>query len=383
MPSSNTCFGAALRREWLLEDGTAYLNHGSFGACPRRVLAAQERWRERMERQPVRFLDRELPGLLDRAAGHLAAFVGARARDLVFVDNATSAVNAVVGSVDLGPGDEVVVGSQAYPAVVRTLERARDLRGARLVVAEVPFPLEGPEQVVEAYRAVLGPRTRLVVVDHITSATAVIQPVGAVVELCRLHQVPVLVDGAHAPGQVALDLEALGADYYTGNAHKWLFAPKGCALLWARPERQPGLHSLVVSHGTRWREAFHWQGTRDPSAWLAVTEALSFVDELGVAAVQEHNRSLAEQAGCLLALAWGLDLPVPAAMRAAMCTLPAPGVNEGTPRAARALHDALWREHRIEVPVFGFAGRCWIRISAQVYNDLAQYQRLADALVPR
>jgi len=374
-------FGASLRSEFLLEDGIAFLNHGSYGATPRVVLAAQDEWRARMERQPVHFMQRVLPDALREAAGVLAVFLGVSGDDLVFVENATAGVNAVLRGVTLGPGDEVLTTDHAYPAIRKVLGFVCRETGAVLVEAPVPFPLSGGDQVVASVAAALSPRTRLAVLDHVTSESAAVMPIASLSALCRSRGVPLLVDGAHAPGMLDLDIAAVGADWYVGNAHKWLFAPKGCGFLWAAPVRQPGLHPPVVSHGLDqgFAAEFDWVGTRDPSAWLTVRDAIAFLDCLGAAAVRAHNRDLAAEAATLLTAAWDSEAGSPAAMRGAMATLrlPLPG---STPEDAARLHDRLIDEHAIEVPVLALGGSLWVRISAQVYNEIEDYARLAQAV---
>jgi isopenicillin-N epimerase len=376
-------FGRAIRGEWTLEDGMAFLNHGSFGACPRVVLGAQHALRARMEAQPVRFLVDELPALMRASADHLAALVGARGGDLAWVDNATTGANAVVGSMRLGEGDEIVSSTHVYGAVHKTLLHYAVPHGARVVLADVPFPIDGPDAVVDACAAVIGPRTKLVVVDHVTSFSGLVWPIERVVALCRERGVPVLVDAAHAPGQVPMDLDRVGADYTVGNCHKWLFAPKGCAFLHVREDRQDAIHPTVISHGygRGFLEEFDWVGTKDPSPWLALPAAIEFVESLGIDAMRAYQRDLCEQAVAMLRDRVGLDVPAPASMRAAMATLPHPWSREGTDAEGKVFHDTLWARDRVEVPCFAWGGRTWFRISAQVYGDLAEHERLADALL--
>jgi isopenicillin-N epimerase len=379
-------FGAKMRSEFLLEDGIVFLNHGSYGATPRVVLAAQDTWRARMERQPVHFMQRVLPGALREAAGVLAGFLGVSGDDLVFVENATAGVNAVLRGAKLGPGDEVLTTDHAYPAIRNVLSFVCRESGAKLVEAPVPFPLSGDDQVVASVEAALSPRTRLAVFDHVTSETATVLPIAALAALCRSRSVPLLVDGAHAPGMLDLDIAAVGADWYVGNAHKWLFAPKGCGFLWAAPARQQGLHPTVVSHGLDqgFTAEFDWVGTRDPSAWLTVRDAIAFLDDLGpnglgAAAVRAHNNDLAAEAATLLTAAWDSDAGAPAARRGAMATVRLP-LSGSTPEAAARLHDCLIDEHAIEVPVLALGGSLWVRVSAQVYNEMEDYARLAQAV---
>ena len=375
-------YGRDLRPLWLLDPAATFLNHGSYGACPRAVLAAQRRWRDRLEAQPVRFMQDLLPGALRDSGAALAGFLGAGAEDLVFVENATSGVNAVLRSLIVGPGDEILTTSHVYPAVRNAIRQICGGAGAVPIEVPLPFPLHSSQQVVDAIATALGPRTRLVVIDAITSPTAVMMPVAEIAARCRAAGVRLLVDAAHAPGMIPLDVPALGADWVTGNAHKWLFAPKGCAFLWARKAAQDGLHPVVISHGLGhgFAAEFDWVGTRDPSAWLTVGAALDFWRALGGPALMARNRALADEAARMLADAWGTEIGAPAGMRGAMAAirLPLPGPAER--ETALAINRRLWAEHRIEVPVMAFADRLWARISAQAYNDFDDYRRLADAV---
>ena len=249
-------YGAAIRPEFQLEAGGIFLNNGSYGATPRVVARAQDAWRARLEAQPVRFMKREMPAALRAAAAELAAFVGAEGDDLVFVENVTAAAN------------EILTTSHAYPAVRNVLGYVAGRAGARLVEAPVPYPVADDDAVVAAVAGAITPHTRLAVLDHITSPTAVVFPIARLARLCRDNGVPLLVDGAHGPGMVALDVPAIGCDWYTGNAHKWLFAGKGCGFLWSDPARQDAVHPAVISNnfGTGYLNEFDWIGTRDPSA---------------------------------------------------------------------------------------------------------------------
>ncbi len=369
------------RDEWLLDPEVAFLNHGSFGAAPRVVLAEQERWRAAMERRPTYFMDRELPPALRAAAGRLAEFVGAQSNDLVFVENATAACNAVLRSFQFALGDEILVTGHGYPAVRKAAEYVAARAGARVVEAAVPFPLIDETQVLAAVRARLGPKTRLAIFDHITSPTAVIFPVRELTQLCRAAGALVLIDGAHAPGMLSLDVPAIGADWYTGNCHKWLMAPKGSAFLWATPERQADTHPLVISHGfgQGFAAEFDWVGTRDPTAWLSVPTAIEFHERLGGARLRERNAALAREQATLLADAWRTERGAPDALTGSMAAVRLPLREAATPERALELRRKLFDEHRIEVPVIAFAGALWARISAHAYNRPADYARLASA----
>ncbi len=364
----------------------AYLNHGSFGATLRRVLRAQERWRVRMERQPMRFFLDECEPAMRVVAEDLARFVGASGDDLAFVENATGGANAVLRSLDLGPGDEVVTTQHVYPAVGFTLGWVLERSGASLRQVELPFPLVDPAIVLDRIEAAITDRTRLVLVDHVTSATALVLPVDAIVALCRERGVPVFVDGAHAPGMLDLDLGALGPDWYVGNCHKWLCAAKGCAFLWANPERpeaRKDLHPAVLSNytGRGFPKEFDWIGTRDPTAWLSLDEALAFQREIGPARIREHNHELVMEGAHILCELWGCALPSPESMIGSLVALPSPVAVEPSEAGVRELSGWLWGTHRIEPMPVPFGGRMWIRISAQLYNEAQEYERLGRALL--
>lgn len=370
--------------EWLLDPDVAFLNHGSFGATPRAVLAEQERWRALMERHPTHFMSEELPPALRAAATRLASFVGARVDDLVFVENATAACNAVLRSLRFAPGDEILVTAHGYPAVRKAAEYVAARAGVRVVEATVPFPLHDAKQIVAAVSSRLSSRTRLAVFDHITSATAVIFPVRELTALCRTAGVPVLVDGAHAPGMLSLDVPSIGADWYTGNCHKWLMAPKGSAFLWAAPERQADTHPLVISHGygQGFTAAFDWIGTRDPSAWLSVPAAIDFHERLGGAKLRERNGAMARAQATVLAETWQTERGAPDPLTGSMAAVRLPLRQTATVECALELRRKLFDEHRIEAPVTAFADALWVRISAHAYNRPADYARLAASFRP-
>jgi isopenicillin-N epimerase len=324
-------------------------------------------------------MSEELPPALRAAAARLAAFVGARADDLVFVENATAGCNTVLRSLRLAPGDEILVTDHGDTAVRKAAEYAAARAGARVVEAAVPFPLADPAQVVAAVAAWLGPRTRLAVLDHVTSPTAIVFPVRELVAVCRAAGAPVLIDGAHAPGMLSLDVPSLGADWYTGNCHKWLMAPKGSGFLWAAPERQAHTHPLVISHGfgQGFTAAFDWIGTRDPTAWLAVPAAIDFHERLGALALRDRNAALAREQATLLAQTWNTERGAPDALTSSMAAVRLPLREPATAERAQELRKRLFADHRIEVPVTAFAGALWARISAHAYNRPDDYARLS------
>jgi isopenicillin-N epimerase len=380
-----------LREQFLLEPDLVFLNHGSYGACPRAVLEAQSQLRERIEHDPVRFFSSELEPLLDSARDQLAAFVGADVDELVFVSNATSGVNAILRSLELKPGDELLSTNHAYNACMNALAFAGARAGARVVVAEVPFPIGGENEVVDAVLSRVSSRTRLALVDHVTSPTALVWPVEKLVRELAARGVDTLVDGAHAPGMLPLELRSLGAAYYTGNCHKWLCAPKGAGFLCVRRDRQDGVMPLAVSHGynavrperSRLRLLFDWVGTDDPTAWLCVPEAIRWLGALepgGLPALMARNRARVLEARRHLADRLAIALPAPDGMIGSMAALPLRASRKA--RSAAELQEALYTKHRIQVPVVPWpteAGRL-LRISSQCYNTPEEYEHLGRAL---
>ena len=372
-------FGHIRRPDFLLAPGIDHLNHGSFGATPKSVLDAAQGWRLRMETAPDTFFRRDLPGLLRRAADRVAGFFGGRGEDWAFVENATAGLNAIIAGLTLAPGDELLCLSQVYGAIGNALSYHAERCGARLVKVAVPVPFTDPAPLLDAIAAAIGPKTRLASFDHITSAGAVVLPIAELAALCRERGVPVAVDGAHAPGQLALDVPALGVDWYVGNLHKWAFAAKGTAVIWCAPERQPELHPTAISHalGQGFTAEFDYTGTRDNSAWLAAPAALDYVDALGPEAMRAHNAALARDAGAMLIEAWHSEAAAAPEFCASMVSVRLPGGATSDRDAARRLAARLAEQHGITAGVMVLDGALWVRVSAQIYNEIGDYQRLA------
>jgi isopenicillin-N epimerase len=380
---------------WPLASDVIFLNHGSFGACPSEVLRRQAELRAEMEAEPVRFLSRELDDRLDVARQALAGFVGADAEDLAFVVNATSGVNAVVRSLSFSSTDELLVTDHAYNACRNALQFVAARAGARVVVVKIPFPVPSPDAVVDAVVAAVTPRTRLALLDHVTSPTGLVLPIARLIAELGRRGVDTLVDGAHAPGMVPLELRTLGATYYTGNCHKWMCAPKGSAFLWVRPDRRADIHPLTISHGanavrperTRFRLEFDWTGTSDPTAWMTVPTAIEYLASLvdgGWPALMARNRALALEARGLLSAAAGTAPPCPDEMIGSLASvmLPDGATSEIAWRRPDPLQRRLYDDWKIEVPVMSWPAppRRLIRVSAQLYNTRDDYVRLAGAL---
>ena len=401
-------------RYWPLDPDVTQLNHGSYGACPWPVLRAQDEWRARMERNSTQFMGVELEPALEHARSRVGAFVGADPDDLAFVPNATTGVNTVLRSLEptFQQGDEILTTDHDYNACINAMRGTASRSGVEIVVARVPFPPRIADEVRDCILAAATSRTRLAVINHITSPTALVWPIDQIVAGLTERGIDTLVDGAHAPGMVPLDIDALGAAYYTGNCHKWLCGPKGSGFLHVRRDRQAGIHPLVTSHGANsprrdrspFRLEFDWLGTSDPTAYLSIPAALDFMAGLvdgGWPEVMRRNRELVlvGRRNVLEAIPQASGEPVPDGMIGSMATveLPADLDPRPTEKAANSddlatypidpLHDVLITEHGIEVPVFAWPhtpadgpARRLLRISAQLYNSIDDYERLAMAL---
>jgi isopenicillin-N epimerase len=374
-----------VKQHWLLDPTITYLNHGSFGATPRVVLERQNEFRAQMEREPARFFVRELEPLLDDARRTLAAFLNADQSGLAFVPNATAGVNAVLRSLDLDKLDELLVTTQEYNASRNTLDYVAGISGAKIVVAELPFPIDSPETVIARVLEKVTDRTRLLLIDHVVSQTALILPIERLVKELAARGIDTLIDGAHAPGFLPLDLREIGAAYYTGNLHKWVCAPKGAGFLYVRENRRRTIHPIAISHGanatrtdrSRFHLEFDWTGTFDPSPWLCVPASLAFMESHGGwLEVMRRNRALALNARDLLCHTLGIRPPAPDSMLGAMAAIPLPDGDQD------ALQDALLFEHGIEVPIMPWPHppKRLLRISAQLYNELADYEKLAAGI---
>jgi isopenicillin-N epimerase len=388
-------YGHACRDRWCLDPDVIYLNHGTVGATPRVVLEAQQRLRDTIEREPARFLLRELADTRQRAmrgvphmrvaAAAVATFVGARPDDLVFVDNATTGVNAVLRSLSFAPGDEILLMDHTYGAVARTAAYIAKRSGALVRVAALPDPPGQAGPIADAIDAACTARTRVLVVDHVTSGSALILPVAEIAARARTRGIAVLVDGAHAPGAIPLDVPSLGVDWYVANLHKWAMAPRSSAFLWAAPGRQADLHPTVISWG--YDQGFHAEfdlvGTRDPTPWLAAPAGLAFLESLGLDALRRWNHTLVWDAARVLTDRWRVPLPADESMVGPMVTVQLPSSVPADPIAVQALRDALLFEDRIEVQMHVFKGHAWVRVCGQAYVEASDIDRLGQAVEKR
>lgn len=382
---------------WPLDPNVIFLNHGSFGSCPRAVIEFQREIQNRLERQPIQFFVRDLEALLDQARRELAEFLGAEAGDLVFVPNATAGVNAVLRSLQFEKGDELLVTNHEYNACRNALNFVAERSGARVIVVNVPFPVQGSEEIVEIILACATPRTKLALLDHVSSQTGLVYPIAQIVAKLAERAIETLVDGAHAPGMIPVNLRSVGAAYYAGNCHKWLCAPKGAGFLHVRRDLQKLIRPLSISHGanssrtdrSRFLIEFGWTGTSDPSPFLSVPEALRFVGSLlpgGWPDVMKRNRELALAARRILCRVLNIEPPCPDELVGSLASFPIPDATGEQPPPSPLYsdldQDRLRLEHGIEVPIIPWPAppKRLLRISAQLYNSLPQYERLAQAL---
>ena len=388
-------FGPVLRSEWLLDPDVTYLNHGTVGATPRRVLAHQRAITDEIERQPARFMLRELadthgtmskPPRLRVAAAAVAEFVGVEGEDLVFVDNITSGANAVLRSFPFAAVDEIAVTNLGYGGVTNTATYVTRSIGGSLRTIELPQPGAAPGDFVDAIAAGLGQRTRLLVIDHITAATALVLPLAEIAELCHGRGVLVFADGAHVPGNIAVDIDTLGVDWYAANLHKWAWAPRSAGLLWAAKDHQDYLHPTVISWGLDHGIAaeFDLLGTRDPTANLTAPYSIELMNQVGgrdgVAAIYRYNHELAWWSGQYLADRWGTRFATPEEMIGAMVNVPLPAQLGSSADDAERIRADL-ELAGIEVPVYPGPDGLTLRASAQVYCDRPDIERLADTVV--
>ncbi|NJN48799.1 MAG: aminotransferase class V-fold PLP-dependent enzyme [Alkalinema sp. RL_2_19] len=382
----------SFKQFWHLDPTIAFLNHGSFGACPIPVLEYQQSLRLKLEQQPLQFLARDIEDRLDEARSHLAQFLQASPANLVFVPNATTGVNAVLRSLPFQPGDAVLTTNQEYNACRNTLNFVADRSGLEIIVVDIPYPLNEPKQIIEAIVQAITPNTKLVLMDHVVSQTGYVLPIWPIIQILNEQGIDSLIDGAHAPGMLPLNLSSLGATYYTGNCHKWMCSPKGAAFLYVKPDRQAQIHPTTISHGrndsrlsrSRFHLEFDWTGTWDPSAYLSVPKAIEFMGALlpvGWPALIQHNQDQVLAARRHLADHFAIPLPCPDAMVGSMATLPLPAEHlQGM--SHNDLNLRLWQDAKIEVPILPFPDEhgYLIRISSQIYNHPNEFERLAQAL---
>jgi isopenicillin-N epimerase len=371
---------------FLLDQDMIFLNHGSFGSCPRPVFEAYQAWQRELERQPVAFLGRSLPGLLEKARTCLAGYVGAVPDNLVFVPNATQGMNIIARSLRLAAGDEVLLTDHEYGAVARTWRFTSSQTGAGYRSTAISLPFSSDQDLIDQLWRGITDHTRVLVISHVSSPTSIIFPVSAICERARTQGILTVIDGAHAPGQLGLQLDALGADFYLGNCHKWLSAPKGSGFLYARPEQQLLLSPLIVSWGweaelpgsSLFQDYFGWTGTTDPAAYLSVPAAIEFQQQYDWASVRAVCHDLARQAEAQLRDLYSLPSLYPGhEWFGQMCSIAIPRDENLTARSVQA---QLWESFRIEVPIIDWESWRMVRVSIQAYNSAEEVDLLVSAL---
>ena len=363
--------------DFLIRNDIIFFNHGSFGACPKAVFAEYQAWQLELERQPIEFLLRRRESLVQHAIDEIATYLNVPSAETIFVTNATAGLNLVVRSLRLNAGDEILTTNHEYGAINRLMEFAARKTGACIVRHQVRLPYRNDETFVDDFFSCASSRTKAIVISHITSPTALVFPVAEICRRARELGIVTIIDGAHAPGQLPLDLTAIGADAYSGNFHKWLCAPKGSAFLHVRAEHHKTIEPLVISHGWRdgagFRERHDWQGTKDISAFLTVPAAIDYQREHNWDQIRADCHQLAATAQAQICEYFGLE-PLSTYQFAQMVTVPLPDCD------VEAVKQRLYDEYRIEVPVGRFEDKCGIRISIQAYNTAADVQTLISAL---
>ena len=374
-----------LKSEWLLSDKITFLNHGSFGALPKCVFDEQTEWRRRIEHDPVEIISRRRLALQDQSKNAIGSWLNMRPDDFGFVVNATDGINAVLRSLRFRPGDELLTTAHVYNAVRKAMRFVAEQSDATYREIDVPLPVASPEQVLDCVTRGLTQKARLLVIDHVTSPTALVFPVKEITSECTRRGIEVLTDGAHAPGMLPLDVPSIGATYYTGNLHKWAAAPKGTGFLWVHPKRQSDIHPLIVSHhyGEGFLPEFGWQGTRDLAAWLSAPRGLKFMAELGWERIMQHNHQMATWVQQMLCQRWGVEpiSPLDGRMLGSMATVRLPGrLSSMTEPEVMSLQQRLHTDFKLEVPIMQWGGQCLVRPCCQVYNTPDEFERLADVV---
>lgn len=378
-------FGGSIKHLWNLKKDVYYLNHGSFGATPIEVTEEEFKIVSELESSPVHFFIDDFYDRLRAVAGRLGNFVGTDGVNIGFVDNATTGVNTVLNSLYpiLKPGDEILTTNHGYPAVLNALRHFSKVSGAKLNIADIPFPIDSKKTIIDIFEKSITAQTRLAVFDHITSPTAIIYPVKELIDLCKSKGIMTLVDGAHTPGMISLNIDNIKPDWFTGNCHKWLFAPKGCAMLYTSPEYQEITHPLTISlrYGEGYTQEFDWTGTKNPAPFFALNKAIEFYEKMDAqASVKEYIRELSIAARALLEKRFDTTATAPSDIIGSMGVIPMPGNQVNSLERANQIRYELYHKYNIEIPIFFIKDRLWVRYSAQIYNEISEYEYLAEVL---
>lgn len=377
-------YGHNLKEKWILDNEITFLNNGSFGAAPQKVIEAQQKFDIELEKEPLIFLLDKYPVLILKTIKKLAFFLSVDKKDLFFVENATTGFNTIIRNLaySFNKDDEILVSSNVYPSVKNTLEYFAKLIGIKITYAPLPFPSINAEDIINSVKNTINSKTKLAVFDHITSPTALIFPVKELTRICRNNGTLTLIDGAHAPGMIDLNISEIAPDFYTGNCYKWMYAPKGSGFLWINPNIKQEIHPLVISlnYEQGMNKEFEWLGTRNPSAWLATSDAIDFYYEMGNQNIRKYTHKLVLEAAHLLSDSLDLEISIPNEMLGAMITLPfksnLPPVQENT----LILRKHFLENYKIELPFMAFQNQWYFRISAQIFNEISDYEYLSDCI---
>lgn len=377
-------YGREILEKWNLNPKIYYINHGSFGATPKAVIDEALRITLELEKEPVNFFMEDYPGLLNSSREKLAKVLHLDSKGLVLIENATSGANIILRSLvgDLKKGDKILISSHVYPAVKLTLDYIESVGGIEIITADAPFPVRNKDEVFNSLKAEINSSIKIAIFDHISSATSLVNPVKKLVAECKKHGIITIIDGAHAPGMIDLDIEDIGCDFYIGNCHKWMFALKGCAMLWATEAFRDKLHPLTISHNYKkgFLSEFEWVGTRNPSSWLSLPTAIDFYNDMGGANIREYNHNLAIEAGALLETELSSAPAIPEEMTGSILSFPALKNYDASQEQANLLRKEFLSKYNIELMFTPFKGRMYFRISAQIYNDIRDYEKLVEAM---
>jgi len=380
---------SSLKEHWPLDKNMVFLNHGSFGACTHIVLKAQQEFRQRLESEPLRFLIRELEPLYFESKAFLADVIGVNSGDMVFVRNATEGVNTVLNSILWNKNDRILITDHIYPACKNAIKFYAAKHDLQIDEVIIPYPFEEEIDIVTTIVKNVKPDTRLLLLDHISSPTAIVFPIKEIADALKGSGTDILIDGAHAPGAIPLNIKELGVQYYTGNCHKWLCAPKGSAFLWVHPDFQEWIYPLNISYinlkGNAFEEKFYWTGTQDPTPWLAIPAAVNALKEIsGKSLVQiaETNHRLNIEATHIICDSLNIKIPCPEQSLACMTTFPLPEISPAPqPNEPDPIQEQLYHNYHIEIPVTHMEnGQRFLRISCHLYNHISQYRFLAEVL---
>ncbi|MBI5326403.1 MAG: aminotransferase class V-fold PLP-dependent enzyme [Ignavibacteriae bacterium] len=377
-------FGNKIKSEWLLDDNVTFLNHGSFGATPIKVLKAKEEIERRLEREPLSFFADEYFVLLKESVSKLSKFIGAKEENLVLVENATTGVNTVLHSLEkeLKPGDEIITTNHVYQGVRNTMEYICKKTGAKAIEIDIPFPNADNKLIIEKIRDKINEKTKILIIDHIASPTALIFPIKELIDFCRSKGILTLVDGAHAPGMLDLNLEMIGADFYTGNCHKWMFTPKSCAFLSVSKKWQSMIKPLTISlfYGKSFSEEFAWTGTKNPAPFLSLSPAIDFYNSLNFDNVKDYNHNLVCEATEFICKELNIPEFPDFEMLGFMASIEFPVKVPMNEHLTMELRNHFMKEYKIELSFHILNSKVFFRISSQVYNEIEDYKKLVTAM---